>query len=321
MSTATTAERAATPAGRAAGRLQVHAAICTVVFTCYILGRLIEGPAAVPFAVIGASACGWAWLLARALFDPAPRDAWWPRVVALTVMATGALATLDLGDGMLARVAGNAYVLSGSAALLLTFVEPFSRYRRDLPRTEKRFRFAFVAVYAVLVGASILDFRIPGAGDIDRIKAACALIGLIAGLAAVGFRLRRPLPMDARPARRTATADDARLAERLLRLLRDEAVHLEPELRIGDVAARLGEPEHRISQCISTATGFRNFNRLVNHHRIERAKALLADPGDGRSILEIAFDCGFASVGPFNRAFKDEVGLTPRAFRAARLSI
>ncbi len=60
--------------------------------------------------------------------------------------------------------------------------------------------------------------------------------------------------------------------------------------------------------------GFENFNRMINHHRIEQAKRLLIDP-DRRSILEIAFDCGFGSVGPFNRAFKAETGTTPRAYR------
>ncbi len=35
------------------------------------------------------------------------------------------------------------------------------------------------------------------------------------------------------------------------------------------------------------------------------------------SILEIALDSGFASIGPFNRAFKEMTGQTPRAFRAA----
>ncbi len=100
-------------------------------------------------------------------------------------------------------------------------------------------------------------------------------------------------------------------------LLQADAIDSEPDLRIGDVAARLGEPEYRVSQCISAALGFANFNRLINHHRVERAKARLADPTETGSILEIAFDCGFGSIGPFNRAFKDQVGSTPRAFRRA----
>jgi AraC-like DNA-binding protein len=79
----------------------------------------------------------------------------------------------------------------------------------------------------------------------------------------------------------------------------------------------MAQPEYKVSQCISTVLGFPNFNRLINHHRIERAKRLLADPDQVRPILEVAFECGFGSVGPFNRAFREQVGVTPRDFRAA----
>lgn len=303
---------------RPRGRLQVHAAIAATSFVCYALGRFLDGPAAKAALVIGAGACGWAWLVARALFDPAPRDARWARIVALVVATSGGLAVLAPAVGLVGRLADNVYALSGSAALLLTFVEPFHRYGRDLAAVEKRFRFAFVALYAVLVAVSVLGLRAPDAGAPDNlVKGASAVTGLAAMLAAVWFRRRRPLATrPSKTSRRMPTEDDARLAERLRALLADEGLDRQPELKIGDVAARLGEPEHRVSQCISAALGFANFNRWINHHRIARAKALLAQPEERRSILEIAFDCGFASLGPFNRAFRDEVGATPTAYRA-----
>jgi len=222
----------------------------------------------------------------------------------------------------LSRLANSIYALSGSAALLLTFVEPFHGYRRDLPISEKRFRFAFLALYAVLVAVSILGLRASDSGVVDArwndlIKSGCAVLGLGGGAAAVMFRLRRPLAARGM-SRRAPTQDDAKLAERLLDLLREEEIHADPELRIGDVADRLRQPEYRVSQCISASLGFANFNRMINHYRIGSAKRALADPLDRRSILQIAFDCGFGSLGPFNRAFKDEVGLTPRAFRLER---
>jgi AraC-like DNA-binding protein len=301
---------------RPRGRLGVHTTIAAASFACYVLSRFTEGGVAKAFSVIGVGACGWAWLVARALFDPAPRDVRWPRVVALVVAVSGGLAVLAPTVGLVGRVADNIYALSGSAALLLTFVEPFQRYGRDLPSLEKRFRFAFVALYAVLVGVSVLGLRAPDDGlRDDLVKAACAIAGLAAMLVAVWFRRRHPLAAPT-TAKRAPTEDDARLAERLRRLLVDEAIDSRHELKIGDVAARLGEPEYRVSQCISAALGFANFNRWINHHRIARAKALLAQPDERRSILEIAFACGFASLGPFNRAFRDEVGTTPRAYRS-----
>jgi AraC-like DNA-binding protein len=307
---------------RPRGRLRVHAVIATVSFACYILGRLLEGRAATAFSVIGVGACGWAWLVTRALFDPAERDARWARLVGLIVALSGALSVLAPAGGLIGRVADNAYALSGSTALLLTFVEPFHRHGRDLPGAEKGFRFAFVTIYAVLVAVSVMGLRAVGEGPDEALrddlaKSACAVVGLAALLVAVRFRQGHPLAArTAATPRRAPTEDDARLAERLRRLLIDEGIDSRPELKIGDIAARLGEPEHRVSQCISTALGFPNFNRWINHHRIARAKQVLADPDERRSILEIAFACGFASLGPFNRAFRDDVGTTPRAYRS-----
>lgn len=312
---------------RSPGRLQVYGLVMTGAFACYILGHGLRGAGgatATVLSMVGAGACGWAWLIARALFDPAKTDAWWPRVVVFVVAISGALSVLDFPGGrMVDGVVGNTYALSGSAALLLTFFEPFHRYRRDLPVREKAFRFVFTGVYALLVAVSILS---PGAsettaleaGRIALIESLCAVGGLITGAAAIGFRLRHPLALTgpSRPVRRAPTAADEHLARRVLHLLQHEDIHAEPDLKVADVAIRLGQPEYRVSQCVTAVLGFDNFNRMINHHRIGRARGLLVDPDERRSILEIAFDCGFGSLGPFNRAFKAETGMTPRAYRA-----
>jgi AraC-like DNA-binding protein len=308
---------------RPPGRLFVYGIAMAVSFGCYIAGHVLNGAggaAGTLLNMVGVGACGWAWLIARALFDPAKHDAWWPRIVVMILVISGALSTLALPSAA-GQIADNTYALSGSAALLLTFFEPFHRWRRDLPVGEKRFRLAFVIVYAGLVAVSILAPRASAmtaqeAWRLDLINSGCALGGLITGTAAVWFRVRRPLPQTGsrRPVRRMPTAEDRRLADRIIQLLRDENIHAEPNLRVAGIAVRLGQPEYRISWCVTAVLGFENFNRMINHHRIERAKMLLVDPARG-SILEIAFDCGFGSVGPFNRAFKAETGVTPRVFR------
>ncbi len=318
-----------TPRSRLPGRLLAYGLLMGLSFAAYALGHLLGDAGGVFGAVlnmVGAGACGWAWLIARALFDPARHDVRWPRIVVFIVAVSGTLSVLALpgGGSTVEGVVDNTYALSGSAALLLTFFEPFHRYQRDLPLAEKRFRFAFVAVYALLVSVSILA---PGAPEatpaeayrLDLLKSVCALGGLAAGAAAIWFRVRHPLPCldQGRAARRAPTPDDRYLADRILHLLDTEDIHTEPNLKVADIAHRLGQPEYRVSQCIPAALGFDNFNRLINHHRVERAKRLLLDSDARRSILDIAFECGFGSVGPFNRAFKTETGLTPRAFRTA----
>ena len=48
------------------------------------------------------------------------------------------------------------------------------------------------------------------------------------------------------------------------------------------------------------------------------AKQALTDPTQAEvPILTIALDSGFQSLGPFNRAFKADTGMTPTEFRRA----
>ena len=54
-------------------------------------------------------------------------------------------------------------------------------------------------------------------------------------------------------------------------------------------------------------------------HRIRHACRLLEDPSSTLTVLEISVEPGFASLGPFNRAFKAAMGQTPSAYRACRM--
>ena len=111
------------------------------------------------------------------------------------------------------------------------------------------------------------------------------------------------------------TAEDRKLAAAILRLLDVESIHRDPELRVADLTRRLGTVEHKISRAITHGLGERNFNQLINRYRISEACRLLDDATSTRTILEISGEAGFASLGPFNRAFKAATGLTPSAYR------
>ena len=50
-------------------------------------------------------------------------------------------------------------------------------------------------------------------------------------------------------------------------------------------------------------------------------KAALSDPSQRDvQVLTIAMDAGFQSIGPFNRAFKADTGMTPTEFRRHALT-
>ena len=65
----------------------------------------------------------------------------------------------------------------------------------------------------------------------------------------------------------------------------------------------------------------RTFERLTGvtpHQYVLRArlrKAAMRVGGGSERITDIAFDCGFGDVSNFNRAFRGEFGVSPRAFR------
>ena len=91
-----------------------------------------------------------------------------------------------------------------------------------------------------------------------------------------------------------------------------DQVWKEEGLTIASLALRVGIPENHLRRLINDCLGYRNFPSYVNAHRIAAAKSRLADPGESRvSISTIAYDIGFASLGPFNRAFKEESGVSP----------
>jgi transcriptional regulator GlxA family with amidase domain len=55
-------------------------------------------------------------------------------------------------------------------------------------------------------------------------------------------------------------------------------------------------------------------HRYLQRRRVERAMFLLWETD--RSVTEICFDVGFASLGTFSRTFRSVVGESPRSYRS-----
>ena len=87
-------------------------------------------------------------------------------------------------------------------------------------------------------------------------------------------------------------------------------------LTIRKLADHLHAPEHRLRKVVNQGLGYRNFAAFVNEHRIEAACEVLADPVQADvPVITIAYDVGYASLGPFNRAFREIMGESPTEFR------
>lgn len=87
-------------------------------------------------------------------------------------------------------------------------------------------------------------------------------------------------------------------------------------LSIKGLAETLSCQEYQLRQLINRHLGYNNFSAFLNHYRLREAAERLADPAHTQTpILTLALDLGYASIGPFNRAFKAQFGQTPSEYR------
>jgi AraC-like DNA-binding protein len=178
--------------------------------------------------------------------------------------------------------------------------------------------------YMVLVtGLSIYLFYRQPAPLVDFL----ILVGtvfLIFGFLAMTARLQNRLfggqARSEPPPAPDAAAVDEQLHTALTRWINHDKGYRAPGLTISALAEKLGTQEYRLRRLINGKLGHRNFNDFVNGYRLAEARLRLADPEAARTpVLTIALDAGFQSIGPFNRAFKEENGMTPMEFRRAQL--
>lgn len=109
---------------------------------------------------------------------------------------------------------------------------------------------------------------------------------------------------------------DENLLNKLDSLLKGQKLFLQENLTILALAKQLNVPEKKVRRLINKGLGYRNFNEFLNHFRIQEAKSILSDPNKNEfQVLRIAMDLGYGSLAPFNRAFKEIVGMTPSDFR------
>jgi AraC-like DNA-binding protein len=125
-----------------------------------------------------------------------------------------------------------------------------------------------------------------------------------------------PEPAIARP------ADLTRLEQQVLRSLQaqidERHAYREEGLTIGALAERMKTREQVLRRVINRGLGFRNFNDFLHALRIREACDRLRRAEDARlPVLSIALGVGYGSIGPFNRAFKARMGMTPTRFRQA----
>ena len=114
----------------------------------------------------------------------------------------------------------------------------------------------------------------------------------------------------------TEKRQNIELKNTVQRLLVRQKLYLQANLKVGDLAKQLDLPEYKVSRLLKEGFNARNFNHFINQLRVKHAKQLLSAPDKSHwPVLVIGLESGFASVGPFTRAFKQFTGTTPNQYR------
>jgi AraC-like DNA-binding protein len=217
--------------------------------------------------------------------------------------------------------------------ITLAVAQTISSWAADLVERRRRVRVYLVCAVALYGGLNaLLQIVVAGsdAGDAANAINFGVLACIVAFIAPAMMRVDgadlfpaavEPAPAIA-PGEPVAAEDaaDQKLVDALMRLMADERIYRQENITIGVLATRLKIPEYRLRRLINQRLGYRNFNVFLNNHRIEEAKAALADPAQAEvPVITIAMDAGFQSLGPFNRAFKAVTGVTPTEYRRLKV--
>lgn len=288
------------------------------------------------------------WLFVRAVCDDDFRLQPWHRIAWLAVAAAG---TLNLGLLLpWCAQGGPAWAVTLSQLVqavplgfgLLSVLAALRHWQGDLVERRRWLR-AFIVVggtaYPVL---QALARQQRADGRLGPVAAALDAALLLVIVAAVAWLMLRPggdglvgaatgagpaaVPGEASMPQAGGVVDlEPGLSTDQARALEhgmvEQGWYRDAELSLAGLATRLGVPEYRLRRHINGRLGHRNFPAYLNGYRLTEARRVLSDPAcRERSVLAIALDAGFGSIGPFNRAFKAATGLTPSDFRRQSLA-
>ncbi len=300
----------------------------------------LSGPILIPIRLFDSLTPLLIWLFGLSLFDDEFElgKAEWIVVIAyVLIMFPIRLHYLEIQDPSLSFFSGMGWVgqygLFGSmfSITLMAHLSIKAIQGRDGDLVEKRrsVRVWFVVAIALILILSISTERIvawlQGPDELTIWITYCLTLPVVIWSILWLTRLHPEMLAfadKASSAKATARSQDAlslkdRVAfEKLTQLMQDDKLYVNHGLSIGELAEQVGVAEHHLRKLINQSLGYRNFSSFLNSYRIEAVKRMMQDPEKLRiPILSLALECGFASLAPFNRAFKNTEGITPTEFR------
>jgi AraC-like DNA-binding protein len=220
-------------------------------------------------------------------------------------------------SSIVGRLASIGFVLAGLYTALKT-------KQGDLVDERIRFRNIFLLITAALIGITLIVEIIPIDKEtitVLQVLQRSSIFAITLYFLLSTFGIRPGFFFKEIPKAKTPSVNDPQLSAKLQALMEQQKVYKKEGLTIGQLAELMNEQEYRLRRMINGQLGFRNFNDFLNQYRVNEACEILSDPAHTKkTILEIAYDLGYQSIGPFNKAFRDLKGTTPTAYRKSQIA-
>ena len=139
---------------------------------------------------------------------------------------------------------------------------------------------------------------------------ALIILALIAWILFRTNRIRRTRELSSNESTEPVPASPAnQLMQRIEALMEEQRLYLNSDLKMGDVAAKLGVHQNEMSACINNCKGY-SFSQFINGYRVTYAQQLLRDHPE-KKMAQVGLESGFANDTTFYRVFKSITGFTP----------
>lgn len=312
-----------------------------IMFSSRLSGDTL-GPYQYLLAMGACATCNGYWLLSRSIFRTekaiqTPHLALAAAIAVLVVLNQGylffnSLQATSLDAGYLRHTLRELTILLSSCILVLSFWEGLRGFKKD-NKTGKAQRILFLSTFgfAVLTSKVLKGVFADEPAAMEFVTLCITLMIVVNTQILMAWRQRTSQSNNTIEASQdeVVTTDsvgnktsevngeyDQLLAKQVEKLIVNDSLYLQANLKVSDVAQQLSLPEYRISKALRYYLNAKNFNQYINELRIQHAQALLADPNNQKwPVLVVGLESGFASIGPFTRTFKSITGLTPNQYR------
>ena len=272
---------------------------------------MIAGPSLLPFTF---------WLMARSMFRDRPLST--ERLSSYTIgtlfvyyslyFLRNWVGWLDFG-AIAGRVVSIFFVI-------MALIEAQTGRESDLDENRIRLRKYFTYIIGITVLITILAELGLDSNEqqFPRIVQRASILVINTIFIVSNFSIKSSL-FDIR--KKNPTTEHPDIVEKIQSKMVEEGFYRKEKLTIGQLAEAVEEQEYKLRQVINQEMGYRNFIDFTNSYRIKEACDLLKDPKNTKmTILEIAYQTGFNSIGPFNRSFKQATRTTPTDYRKKHLN-